>query len=1455
MSNTPIDQRTNEEEANTPIDGYVDQQGDMGTRVNNPEEIYLATGKTDVSIAEAKGASIQDNTRMINQFIEESYGLNAPLSDVAGKFEYAQAKTADFMDNPDYFLEQALALNDPEVSPTDLRSAVNQQIGWEMIQELSNQEKAEGGVVDAVLDFGAFAIREATIGVVESWTDRTERRGTEVMWHMMNDKPSEFKTWFQGWVEDAKEESLRNNSSWSISQLEEEFLSMGFDSQKGIKKAFALLDVAFPLVAPKTLLKLPATLAKTTTRIGRVAAVNGAEQAAEVAVNATTKRIDPETATVAGPGTLNPHPQPVPVSEGWYAKAIAENSLLKRVSDLYTSGAAGRALTDEEMAKAVTRASDDFSARVGSPIVSTAVDAMELGRYAIRMSIGKTDGSVFKPMADGSAPQGAKDLAQKLGGEVTQVDPNDVRKGYVATSRENLAVRNAIDAIDPYELLRMERGIVRNTLGRAFGNSVMGSSAIRDVEALTTGVQLGEGFSAAVKNEFTKEAKKIGKISAADKGHINTIIGKLRDDPIEAARRTWYTQEEFAQRYEDLTGVAPTEKVKEAYQAAVDISDTAAAMKAVKMMDNYLDKGYKTIDLGEIQVPAKPYGKTPEPDDFIYDAELGQTFRYKNIVKYNEEIGTIYKLDKPQFDGVEYAVKPKAVNELDPKDVMGYNAGGQRLNPNANYFVTVGIGNRMKSLLSAFTEKEAWAAADELNELRAKYVGQTLTDEDVARLNSWNREITTVEELAEHMRLHGWKFTDEVITVKGRNDDILDVEAGEAAYKLKVDEYINNDLRRNDLVLPQYGGGKSHNIDPLSAIGQQFNSAATEFSFRHYTDRAIIGWVKEAQRRGRDWFPSGVAPDDYRTLFAKAEITGNDEFARRMREVRSTNMRRMHMKSEAMRTMEGHGQAMAEFVFEKGGKVGRAVAPSLRGNLVDTVSNKMLMIGYHSAFGFMNVSQLFIQGSHAITISMISPRYGSKGASLALLSRAFSHEAPEVVQEFSKRVSGLIGYKHEEVAEMMEYLRTSGRDVVDGDAIEAGTGVGYGISGFGGESYNPSKLRAAWEQTKKVGNIGLEVGLKPFDMGERLSRRTAIFTAIMEFKAKNPGVALNSDAARKWITRREQDLSFNMTTSSRPLAQSGIMKVPTQWLSHTFRAMEQVFVGRNFTKAERARMAAVLFPMYGLSGFGAASAASYIAEKLGWSEDSAAYTTLKWGVIDGLTDWLLPDTDGKQGTGLAPRLAPVGAILETHRKIMEGSFLEVIGGPSTQIAGGFVNAFAGALGNVVHGRDVALTEDLVKIIRQPSGVDNVFKAYGIFQNGIYRSKNGVTIPGEMNTTDGIMTLLGATTLKQTEWYNTKTKLFMDNRTFQKARKDYERDAEIAIAMMDNPETFDRGIEMLNELHGKIALSGFSYYQQTQLRRTINTRASDQFITVQRQLWEHERNMDEQRLGKVLGRFD
>ncbi len=229
---------------------------------------------------------------------------------------------------------------------------------------------------------------------------------------------------------------------------------------------------------------------------------------------------------------------------------------------------------------------------------------------------------------------------------------------------------------------------------------------------------------------------------------------------------------------------------------------------------------------------------------------------------------------------------------------------------------------------------------------------------------------------------------------------------------------------------------------------------------------------------------------------------------------------------------------------------------------------------------------------------------------MGIALRGLYDRTPDVIEEGLRRYGKISGMEVQELRDIMEYMRTSGRMVVDGDAIEAGTGVGYGISGFAGESYAPSALRRAGEATVIEGKRLLDLGLAPFNAGERLSRGTAIYTAIMEWKARNPNVSILSDSARAWITRREQNLTFNMTTSSRPLAQSGVMKVPTQWLSHSFRAMEVMFVGRGFTKAERLRAASIMVPFYGLSGFGAGSAGGYLGEKLGINEDSALFTTL-----------------------------------------------------------------------------------------------------------------------------------------------------------------------------------------------------------------------------------------------------
>ena len=1439
--NLPLDKQA-QNNGNIPLDKAEAPAIEGDTRKYNQDDIYLATGLDDVDMAEAKSHVAQNAGLVVQGIIDEAFGVQRDPAQLTGQINNEQSKVGSFLETPDFYYEQALATRKPDVSEADVRLATNERIAYELLAELRAQESAGDGVTDVVLDFGAFILRESTVGIVENLTDRTERRGTEILWHKINDTPSEFKAYMQNLVEESRAESLRNDSIWSVMQLEDEVYSAGYDKDKNIKKAFALIDLVGAGEIAGAGLKLARGAAKSTTKVGKVAAMDGIQEASETAVNTVKSRIDPEVATDALPGSLNPHKQSVSASEGWYARAMQENALVKRIDNLYKSGAMGKVVDDAVVEAKITSKIDEFAAKVGAPIVRSELKALELGRAQLVMQFGKQSGLPYKRLS------AAENLAAKVpGSKAVPVDKDDLAKGYVVEKAENVNKLEMVEAINPDELLAMEGGILRSTAGKFFGGEIMGSSATRGVERLTALSQMGEASTAAIKREFKQAAKPIESVSLQQRADINAIVGRLRDDPAEAARRSWYSEEEFKNLYKEYTGQAADQKVVDAYNATVEISDAAGVIKANNLFRRYLDLDYKTLEVMDgVRAPAKTVQASKlSADDLVFDGEMGATFRFSNL---DEGYGEIYKLDKPVMDGVEYVVKPKGIRELDPVDVMGYNAGGSRLNPDANFFVTM-AGTRLKALLTAFSEAEAKVAAEQINNIRSAWRSGTLTDDVLRANNKWNPELETVGELEEFMKSHKWDLSKEGdIAYKNRDGDLIqsaDVADDAASMGMRVDEYIDNDMRRMDTVLPNFGGGKAVNLDPVSAIGQQFESASMEFAHHAYTHNAMIGWVKEAQRRGRSWFRGDIPPTDYRNLFRTAEITGDDAFARRMREIHAIESRRMGVKSKATQAMDSMGKQVSEFVFDKFGAKTKLGDPS----------NQLLTVGYQSAFGFMNVSQVFIQASHAMTIMAASPVHGSKAAGLALITRSLTNATTEAVDEAAKRMSKYYGMSVDDTKEIMEFVRTSGRDIVDGDAVEMGTGVGYGISGFGGESYNPSVLQKAWYSTKKAGSAALDVGLMPFNAGERLARRTGILTAILEFKAKNPGIPLNSDMARRWITTREQNLTFNMTTGSRPAIQSGVMRVPTQWLSHTFRAMETVFVGRGFTKAERARMFAAMVPMYGLAGFGAASAAGYLGEKLGMSEDSAMFTTLKWGLIDGLTDWLMPDTVGKQGTGLAPRLTPVGAVLETYRNITEGNFMEVAMGPSGGIASDIYGAASRSFSSLIHGRDVMLTEDILRVIRQPSGVDNVAKAYGIFNNGVYRSKNGVTIPGEMSPTDGIMTLFGVTTLKQTEWYNAKNEMFRSSKKFTDYRKEINREAEVAFAYLKDDETRDRGIEMIDELHAKITLSGFAPQQVAQLRKAIRTQLEDEWVTLQDSLLQQQRIYDQQRLGKVLGRFE
>lgn len=1357
-----------------------------------------------------------------------------------------QEKLQDVINYPDLAYDYLLATADPEVEINDFRFNVNTQIGLDIVRRLREQEQAGGGIVDAVIDFGDFMLRESTIAIPENLMRGSEELGRELAQRRLTMRPSEFQQWFESYAMDAMQRGLRDDNAWNIDALENELTNNGYDPAAGIDQVFAVLDLG---AITGTATKLARAGSRAATSIGRMAITEGVEEATEAATTRLSRTIEEETLADAGPQSLSPNRNEVGISQSAYGRIMENNRIVRQVQDLYRSGTFGRVADESAIAAraddVIARVSNEFKARTGTPIFQTTpLRTDDLGNYFFDFQIGTSRGLPYRLTPKGKIPANVQTKARQLGGEAVLVDPENPSSGAVIRLRNNVDTNKLIDEINIYELDDIET----NAFLTLANNPITSSSTSRGVEALSTAAQRAEAGASKLLSVFNKEAEKIGRLNATERSRLS-FITQLRDGSGTAARKDWYSSEDFVQEYSARYGEQPTQRLVEAYDATVTISDAAWLLKDTNIFKQYVAAGYKSIDTGSgVFRPAKeiPAGSVPT-DARILDMEFNANLLKSEL---RGETVTFYKLDRAMDDGTQYVVNPSVVKEVDPFDVFGYNAGGPRVNPNARYFVITGKGNRLKTLLTARTEKQARQARDQIENIRQADLSGDLTDDIIRANNDWNPEIQTVRQFEEFAETHRWRFTEEFsVAYKQRDGAVIDDALGDGSIeeRMSLFDFAQTDARRNDTVLPDFGGGSAYNVDTVTAVQQQFASVANKFAFNVYTQKAMVGWVdtirNSSKLRNLVKFPDNVHPNDYRNLFLRAEITGNDKTSARLREIRNIERRRMGIDSEIGQAMTHFGERVAEYVFDLGeNKVARAlgVRSDFVQNTIMEPSSALLRVGFATAFGFFNFSQLLVQSMHSIAIAAIS-KQGIKGASMAFTLRSLYHQSPEVVEEGLRRAARQYGYTPEKMREVYDYIRTSGRDVIEGEAVELGTGAEFGISGFKGQAMDLSALDRTLYNTTRFGRAAMDKGLTFYRTGERASRMTGTYTAVAEYIQKFPERALTSEHARNWITRRDQDLTFNMTTASRGFGQSGVMRVPTQWLSYNLRAMEAIFVGRGFTAGERARLAGILTAFYGLSGFGAERAAEEIAEMFGIDQDSAAFTTLKWGVIDGMMDALLPEgvgDVGRVGTGLAPRLSVVQGMKQIYTDVTQGRFVEVIAGPSGQIGGSLIESFVNVIGSLLSNRPYTLREDVVELIRQPSGIDNIYKALGIWTNGLYVSKTGVSIPTQMSPTEGLLAFFGVGSLKQTEWYTTQTQVFADERQLSAFRREMNRKSERAYRYMqsDNENEVRRGLELLAEIDAQIALSGFSPQIQQSLRRSVATQDEEQFNrTIQRLL--------------------
>jgi hypothetical protein len=1362
-----------------------------------------------------------------------------------------QEKLQDTFNYPDLAYDYLIAAADPEVDLNDFRYSVNTANGLELVRRLRMQEEAEGGVVDAVMDFGSFILREATTAIPYNLTRGSEEFGREFAQRRLTMRPSEFLQWLEGYATQVMSQGPRDMNAWNIDQLENELTNEGYDPAAGLNQVFGLLDLS-GLVGGVAKLARAGTRAATT--IGRTAVTEGVEEAAEVATERLSRIVEGDVLADVGPQTLNPNRNDVGISQSAYSRIMQENKLIQEVQDLTRAGTFGKVADEAElavrMAPTVDKVLTEFTSRTGYRVYQTGLQTDSLGNYAVSLDIGTAKGATYKPTPSGDIPANVQEKARQLGGVAQFVDPENTASGIVIRVRNNISTTEFIDDIDIFELEDVET----NLIARLMNNPVFASSTARGVDALSVAAQRGEAGASKLLGVFGKRAAVITKLNATERARM-TVITNLRDGAGTAQLREWWSSEDFVKHYQSRFGSRPSQKEIDAYEATVEISDAAWILKTNSIFRQYLDLDYKAIDTGNgVFMPAKQIrAGSVASDARVTDLATGVRLLKSEL---GEADDVFYKLDRAMDDGTEYVVNPTTLRELEPADVMGYNAGGPRVNPQARYFVVTDNGTRMKTLLTARTEKQAKLAQLQIDNIRQAQQNGTLTDDVIRANNDWNPDIQTVKQFDEFASANNWRFADDIpVAYKQRDQPVIVADRamrdGSIEQQMNVFDFAQTDMRRNNRVLPDFGGGTAYNVDTITAVQQQFASVANKYAFNVYTQKAMVGWVETASKTGRATFPAGIHPSDYRNLFLRAEITGNDATSARLREVRNIERRRMGIDSELGQQMTLFGERVAEYVFDaadsklaKTLRLSTALRSDFLQGLIMDPSAALLRVGFTTVFGFFNFAQLLVQSIHAVSIAAMS-KQGIKGASMALTLRGLYHTTPEALEEGLKRGAKHYGFTPEKMREVYDYVRTSGRDVIEGEAVELGTGAEYGFTRFRGQDMSLSALDRALYNGTKAGRKFMDKGLAFYRAGERASRMTGVYTAIAEYVEKFPARSLTSEHARNWITRREQNLSLNMTTASRGFGQSGAMRVPTQWLSYSFRAMEAIFVGRGLTRGERARLATSLTAFYGLSGFGAERAAEELAEMFGIEQDSAAFTTLKWGVIDGVMDALLGEGEedtGRVGTGIAPRLSVVQGMKNLYNDVMTGSFLEVVAGPSGQIGASLVDAGVNVFGSLVSNQPMTLTNDVLELIRQPSGIDNVAKAIGIFNNGLLVSKSGVPVPAEMSPTEGILALFGVASLKQTEWYSTRTQVFADERQLSRFRREMNNRSEAAYRLLQagDERSVRRGLELLSEINAQITLSGFSPEQQLSLKRSVATQDENQFNRLMQTLLRYDR---------------
>lgn len=986
---------------------------------------------------------------------------------------------------------------------------------------------------------------------------------------------------------------------------------------------------------------------------------------------------------------------------------------------------------------------------------------------------GTVKGSFFKGK---NAEKNANKLAEQINGTAVQVDSGQ----WAVKLEQNVPL--APGGGNTLESLRLFKETDPAELGYGFW-AKFGTPLSQTTDRLNAILKQGEAFRDAVLNQADVQLRKVeSKVNKAGRLGVDRVFRLLRDGD-EAFRRTPYSADEFAQRFQRLNGRRATDAERDYFFALQQRNDVAYFLQADIEFKNAVNQGQVVLQENGLNLKVVRFSK-----DVIPENDLVWSFDKKRLIPKSEVSDNVpvYSVadtpfETPIGEKVQFVVgrSPK-IRRLFHSDVLNYNPGGPRVaaHNSVKFFVkqnkevTLASGRKVSSepltAMGVRTEDEARLAVKEINEIidaiktrlpRGQKPEEFLVglgnDSDLARViqtnNTFHTGLQSVDDLIQFSKRTGLSLVDNVDWVPDGSrlvDSSSNYLPGINPSRTIVESFniqsIGKGGRRNEILLGF--GGEPNRVEPaIDTIKKNFESAVVTRTEASFLIASVNGLMKELLREGSKAMKKPLNQAEFvglplRSKLSKLKgiINETTEEGRKLALERDKIEMRLTKGNFVDKALQGMKDDFADKLYGKGWK--RTAETVDRFSADPVAAFKGWTFDVFLGLGAWR--QYYVQSSQIVNIVGDSLGAGVRGvATYPFVRFAIANGNEEVIQNVANRLGPVVGLKPAQFKEMIELLRENGRLVTN-----------LSITELGEDSAFTGGLRRARQNLRFF-----------FSEGELTARISAHATAYIKYLEKFGKETAATQHGRRWIAGEADRLTQSMTSASRnPIQQLPML----QFLTYTWNMTEQMLSGsigggkRILSNRQKATMLSTHVAMYGLTGLGITHFTDRMQAEGALPLSPEEYGMVRNGLLDVALSGLL-----NADTALSGDLAWAQGLSDLMMNMADANLVEALAGPSGTVVTNTFSNFSKLVTSIASGSPDLIKQDLTVLARQIKSVDMSFNAYMGWRLGLYFSRNGEgVITDDITKMEAVALGLGIPLERMEEMWSLNSIMYNDSQT-------------------------------------------------------------------------------------------